>query len=327
MRTSWNYEGLCDLIDRSGLANHKVADATGICNTTLIEYMRGQMTPSQENMLKLADFFAVPLDFLYGRCSEKQAHDILDNYSENYMALRRAPYETYIAAGRPAMSTLGRVQYESPWPYNLVDKIIDDRCDWILTDDHLAALDRAMEILTDQQRDIVLSYYQQNKTLEDIGRKYNVTRERIRQILMRSARKMRTPTFVRALREGLQIAEGTQAAEARIKELNAQIAQLEKKLSRYNITLNEIQEDTPENIPEPPDELSMYIADLGLSVRAHNCLIRAGYNTLGDVINAAKNGKLRNIRNMGVITQAEILAVLREKTGKDYSVANRIYYG
>lgn len=321
MRISWNSERLSALMDRVELSQPQVARATGISAPAIHAYMQGRTVPSQESMMALADFFAVPLDYLYGRCDEEQARAIQNDYAANYMALRRAPYEAYIGAGRRVLRTGTYVEYEAPWPYNLVDAIIGEPCDWVLTDDHLAALDFVMKVLNDLERAAILLYYQRGMKLEEVGREFNLTRERVRQIIRRGVRRMQTPTCIRALRVGLKTAEGTEAAEARLCELEAQIARLEKQLGERKAAVDELSAICAE-IPEALTGLSTPVVDLGLSVRSTNCLWRAGYDTLGKVIDAAEDGKLKDVRNMGKKSQAEVLAMLYTKTGKDYRAAN-----
>ena len=92
---------------------------------------------------------------------------------------------------------------------------------------------------------------------------------------------------------------------------------LEKKLAEHKAAVDAI--------PDAPEELtglSTPVVDLGLSVRSTNCLWRAGYDTLGKVIDAAEDGKLKGVRNMGKKSQAEVLAMLYTKTGKDYRGVN-----
>jgi RNA polymerase primary sigma factor len=62
-----------------------------------------------------------------------------------------------------------------------------------------------MSDLTDRERDIVRLRFgigdEHDHTLEEIGRTFNLSRERIRQILETALRKMRTPEQLTLLRE------------------------------------------------------------------------------------------------------------------------------
>lgn len=56
----------------------------------------------------------------------------------------------------------------------------------------------------------------------------------------------------------------------------------------------------------PVEEVEFYsIDDLNLSVRSRNCLIRAGYKTLGDLLKTSEN-QLMKVRNLGKNSLNEI---------------------
>ena len=317
MEMKWNSERLTALIERAGISQPQVALATDISLATIHAYCMGRMNPGLSSLIALADFFAVPLDYLCGRCTEEQARAILENYRETFMALRRAPYESYLVSGRKPLKAGRYADYESPWPYNLVDAIMGKPIDWVLTEDHLDALDHAMRILSERERMAVLLYYKNGMNLEDVSREFNVTRERIRQIILKAIKRMRHPSYISALRIGLVIAQDTEAARARLLELETQIDNLEQKLAEHKAAVNELSAicaKAPSALTAPDTS----VFDLGLSVRSTNCLWRAGYDTLGKVTDAAEAGKLKGVRNLGMKSLEEILAVLYTITGKNY---------
>lgn len=317
MEMKWNSERLNALIDRAGLSQPQVALATDISLATIHAYCMGRINPSLSSLITMADFFAVPLDYLCGRCTEEQAQAILDNYNENFMALRRAPYESYLVSGRKPL-TAGRYgEYEAPWPYNLVDAIVGKPIDWVLTQDHLDALDYAMNTLSERERKAVLLYYRRGMNLEDVSREFNVTRERIRQIIFKAIKRMRHPSHISALRIGLVVAQDTETARARLRELETQIDGLERKLAEHKAAVNELSTICA-TVPSAATGSDTSVFDLGLSVRATNCLWRAGYDTLGKVIGAAEAGHLKDVRNLGMKSLEEILTVLYTITGKNY---------
>ena len=317
MEMKWNSERLTALIERAGVSQPQVALATDISLATIHAYCMGKVNPGLSSLMALADFFAVPLDYLCGRCTEEQARAILENYSENFMALRRAPYESYLVSGRKPLNAGRYAEYESPWPYNLVDAIIGKPIDWVLTEDHLAALDYAMRVLSERERTAVLLYYQHGMNLEDTGREFNVTRERIRQIILRAIKKMRHPSYTSALRLGFVVAQDTEAARTRLKELETEIDCLDRKLAEHKAAVNELSGICAQ-VPNSPTAPDTSVFDLGLSVRATNCLWRAGIDTLGQVIAAAEKGSLKDVRNLGMKSLEEILTVLYTITGKNY---------
>ena len=92
---------------------------------------------------------------------------------------------------------------------------------------------------------------------------------------------------------------------------------LEKKLAEHKAAVNELSgicAQVPNSLTAPDTS----IFDLGLSVRATNCLWRAGYDTLGKVTDAAEVGQLKAVRNLGMKSLEEILTVLYTITGKNY---------
>lgn len=72
----------------------------------------------------------------------------------------------------------------------------------------------------------------------------------------------------------------------------------------------------PENLKENKNEsyLQMNISDLGLSVRAYNCLRRANCNTVEDILNCIEEDDLglKKIRNLGRRSEAEIFEKLQD---------------
>ncbi len=310
METRWLSERLTALIGRAGITQPQAAKATGISAAAIHAYCRNWTRPSLSSIITFADFFAVPLDFFFDRCDEEQAREILRDYAAHFMELRRAAYEDYLSAGRKPLSAGLCGKYESPWPYNLVDAIIGEPADWIMTDDHMAALDFALNGLTDRERGAVLLYYQRGEKLDDVAKELGRTRERARQVIHSALKKMRHPSRIRALRVGLKTAQGTETAEARVRELETQIRRLESELSERSAAYEAL-------VPDESFLLSTPVTDLGLSVRSTNCLWRAGYDTLGKILDAAENGKLKTVRNLGRKSMEEVLDTLRDMTGRD----------
>ncbi len=56
---------------------------------------------------------------------------------------------------------------------------------------------RLFSLLDDKERDVLTAFFgigQQEKTLEEIGKKYDLTRERVRQIKEKAIRRLRNST-------------------------------------------------------------------------------------------------------------------------------------
>ena len=55
-----------------GLSQNKLAQISGMKQSSINRYENGSATPSPENMVKLADYYDVSLDYIYGRTDNPQ---------------------------------------------------------------------------------------------------------------------------------------------------------------------------------------------------------------------------------------------------------------
>ena len=63
------------------------------------------------------------------------------------------------------------------------------------------------------------------------------------------------------------------------------------------------------------------VAEMDLSVRSYNCLVRQGIRTVGDLVNLCENDNyldLKQVRNLGRKSLEEIIYRLYYMTGKDF---------
>lgn len=81
----------------------------------------------------------------------------------------------------------------------------------------------------------------------------------------------------------------------------------------YGISEEDIKEDIrkAEEIADPPLKESTDLDDCGLSVRSYMCLKRAGYNTLGDILDLTDDQVL-SIRNMGKRSGEEVINLIQK---------------
>lgn len=320
-------ERLRFLMDTTGISVAKVSTATGMSGASINSYVRDWSYPPIEKLIRLADFFAVPLDFLVGRCDEKAANDILKDYASHFMALRREPYEMYLTGRyRPAVMP---GDCEAPWPYNLLDDIVGwppsgrvklaDRWQDVLSPDQNAGLEAALESLTDREHECILAYYRDGLTLAAVAKLYGVTKERLRQVIAKGIRKMRHPSRFNQIRLGLEGARlksectqrGLELARKKqiIDSLEAELSTREKALTGRTEVLGAAAMEIEESFP---------LEEMELSVRSYNVLARAGCRTLGDVEALAQAGKLPYLRNMGRKSLMEVLCRLETLTGRMY---------
>lgn len=69
---------------------------------------------------------------------------------------------------------------------------------------------------------------------------------------------------------------------------------------------------------EMEDKLHIAIEDLHMSVRSFNCLMRNGYNTVGDILKLDGN-KLIRVRNLGIKSLDEVIEKMKELGFNDWA--------
>ena len=319
----WNHEAFVELVSKSGISQNALAEGSGVSIASITHYCTGKSVPGYANILKLADFFAVPLDLLAGRCDEETARGVLDNYGAYFMRLRRAPYESYLRGRRPTQAILG---YESPYPYNLLDEIFKEQwCD-VVTQDQLDGLEKALTMLTEREQQVIDAYYRRGLNLEKAGYEQNVTRERLRQILAKAVRKLRHPARKNLIVYGLETAKEM----SEVRKLKAELTATEIALDQWQTELDARAElmgyhdRKMRGVPEFSDDAkgddsdtanhglqNLSIEEIELSVRSYNCLKRAGINSVADILKLSEE-EMMTARNLGRKSMAEVVQKMHE---------------
>lgn len=156
--------------------------------------------------------------------------------------------------------------------------------------------------LTPREYQVMKEHWMKEKRLDDVAKQFGVTRERVRQIEAKAFRKLRHPTRKNALMYGVGF-------QQRAKELYEQ--RLEEELNRYR----KMAEDDAKRIHETSSKGNdILIDELDLSVRTYNCLIRAGYRTIQDVLKIQDQSTIMKIRNLGRKSMNELI----DKMRRDY---------
>lgn len=228
------------------------------------------------------------------------------------------------------------------YPFNLIDAIYCDEIVWVDDEDHVAGLEHALLTLSDREQKVLEERFQESKTLEEVGRDLNVTRERIRQIEAKALRKLRHPSRRNFIMHGYFGGAELKELKAKAEELDAR----EKSLQERERKLNEVLEKYKPKfdalhitIESPLEEVqeafrnNMPIEEMDLSVRSFNCLRRANIRTVLDLINYCENDgrelKLLRVKNLGRKSMQEVLERLYDMTGKDfreqYGISSCIY--
>lgn len=181
------------------------------------------------------------------------------------------------------------------YPYNLLMNILEAN-EISETDDVMYYSPRLVKEqilkLSEIEQQVIEMRYRYNFTLEEIGRKLGVTRERIRQVEAKVIRKLRQPTSfyqMRVIPYKKYVDLLTEKAE--IENENHELREL------LHMPVEEVKKENEKAIP---------IENFDFSVRTYNCLKRANFNTYEDVKELyekeGKNGfyKIRNLGGKGI---------------------------
>ena len=171
-----------------------------------------------------------------------------------------------------------------PYPDNLLYDIFGGEWEFPRPADFDGSLEYVLHTLTERERRVLDFRYKDGLIFEEIGKRFCVTRERIRQIHAKSLRKLRHPDRLNYLKYGVSGVIARKVEKAR----EAALASLPK--------------------PDIPKS-DITIEELELSVRSYNCLKRAGMNTLRNVSEMTFD-ELCRVRNLGKKSVDEICAVL-----------------
>lgn len=186
---------------------------------------------------------------------------------------------------------------------------------------------KLISTLTDREQRVLAMRYQFGMSLDEVGKALCLTRERVRQIQKKAERKLRH----RSASGGIWVVnhEKYDALRQENNELKARLSDLEHHLDVYRARLEElgVKAEKPEENPEVKNENlnKVKIEELDWSVRAYNCLKRAGFNTLGDIFYFDQNqGNIegpfrcqswRHVRNFGRKSLMEVAKSVFEYCG------------
>lgn len=315
---------LLKLIEKTDVSRNDLAEAIGISRASMQLYCQGKESPSIDALLKMSDFFCVPIDVLIGRCTEEEFNDIYTNYSSCFMVLRSRAYSDYLLKRRAGPNNkysfpdIKNCKMEAGWPNNLIDSVWGETLPIYVTRDICAGVEKAIESLQNKrEQECVYMYFKDGMTLKQISDKYGVTVERIRQIIAKALRKLRHPARSQFIKHGAT--GGTIYDEIRTLELRK--SSLEAQIRLLNNELEDLQEDATNHILDHNtlDYKSRFgiLPEMDLSVRTFNCLARADCTTLPEIIKLVSSGKVIKLRNFGKRSLVELLTVLKEKYDTD----------
>lgn len=318
----WSPDILNKLIIASGKTYDQIAADAGIGRSTLNKIINHWYPPSADILIALANYFGVTVDLLCGQVSDEALADILIVYPEYFTGLLRCSYEKSLES-IPRKIPAG---YISIWPYNLLDDVFQEPVSFVMTDDRIDGLYNALDMLSDREKEWTILSYRDGKANTEIAEMYGRSSNRVMQVLHKAIRKLRHPARKRLIMDGVN---GSQE----IDEERWMISDQKRKLIQERMELEGLRKDVEDLRNRPPlDPLDAHlnIAELDLSVRSFNCLMRADFKTMRELLNCAAEGNLPRIRNFGVKSIKETLQKLYDMgyitydQAVDYAEANKV---
>ena len=210
-------------------------------------------------------------------------------------------------------------KYEPTSAENLYSRVFGvpvEEVNEMMPDDAEEAIETVLATLMPREVEIVRMRLD-GKFLDEVGRAFNITRERVRQIEAKAYRKLRHPSRSRILRLG---ENAMQEAETELEqERNELVAKYKERLrandEAYQEALVGMESlDRYENALAEVDEGELRVEnitleEMNLSVRSYNCCRRAGITCVGD-FKKYDIEQLMRIRNLGRRSLEEIIKKL-----------------
>ena len=197
------------------------------------------------------------------------------------------------------------------YPLNLIYAVFEDEAEEIIEksdtiSDFNGSVEYVLHTLSDRETKILKNRFIDLMTLEEVGKIFGVTRNRIREIEAKALRKLRHPNRIKYLRYGISgIIENIKS------DYFNKFADLENKL----IELCKLNEEKADKVIDDVELRQKYaslrIEDMDLSVRSYTCLKRAGINNIKQLASLSYE-KLVRIRNLGRKSIEEIIEKLKE---------------
>ena len=188
------------------------------------------------------------------------------------------------------------------YPYNLIEVLEFDVENVIEHFEERLSVVLNQGAYTEREINILNRVYQDQITLEEISREWNITRERARQILSKSIRRLKC-------RKGYFETGKYSTPEALAKEQYEEYANSLKNKWTYESAKEFIRNYEQGHQEEIKNEMA--IEELDFSVRTYKCLRRTGIKTISDISKKMADD-LYKIRNMGRKSLKEIILKMNE---------------
>ena len=313
----WNKDKFLWLMEQSGVTMKELSEATGVKEGTIRTYINRNSSPSVDTVVRFANYFHIPVDYLLGRCTVRESGEIFDNFADYFSALRSADYGAYLVNKYARDDTI-RSKYVSTWPFNLIEGIyrVEGKNECIEFD--MDGLEEAISTLTPREIKAIDLRYRKEMSLEEVGEACGVGQERIRQITAKACRKLRHPSRMKLIMYGKAALNKKMDLEDKEKELESLARELEQREANIKERERELEIEREERETMTRDGLDDSLEEMELTVRAYNCMARTGCRTVRDVAELVSKGNLLKVRNVGIHCANEILHRLKDKYGVDY---------
>lgn len=194
---------------------------------------------------------------------------------------------------------LRTMEISALYPFNLFADLVDEKdleCIYSLS----TINDALGKYLTDRERRVLEMKYRDQLTLEEIGERFNVTRERVRQVLAKAERKIRHPQVLLAIRV------------VPLKDYVDLVKERDELLTKIAILTDHMEAEKGKEAADIEREINLGkdIAELDLTVRAYNCLRRHGVKTIEDLAEMTIDD-LYHVRNLGSKSRTEVIEKLK----------------
>lgn len=191
------------------------------------------------------------------------------------------------------------INIELPYPFNIIESLKISEQDF--TNEDIDNFDSIIsDICTEREMETIKLFYAQRYTLNQIGKVYGITKERVRQIIAKGIRKV---NYHLLRKNRMTIEQKEYEHRCKIREQMLEVLR-ETGVYTDDMTLEFGQLIVKE---KPP----LLIKDLDLTTRTFNCFRRCGIETVEELAEKTDED-LMKIRNLGRKSFAEIKAKLKE---------------
>lgn len=229
-----------------------------------------------------------------------------DGYHKGYADKASAVSAAKRQMKNEMIERMATLEISNVYPFNMIYEVLDTEHPVNLCNEMINKV--LNEKLQERERRCLEMKYRDSRTLDEIGKHYGVTRERIRQIIAKAERKLRNPVNVREM-QSVPLSEYL--------DLKREHEILKAKYE--DIVQSDGQETEKSTEKLGRDVLELPIEFLELSNRSFFCLRRAGCNSIADVVDLIRTRKIVRVRNLGKKSIEEICIKLKEAGyGEDF---------